>query len=593
MMVRLIFLFTLLIPLMSWAGLFERDTAIPVEKAIQLDSQTLDDNLMVQFNLAEQVYLYRDRIKVTLEDGSSYQQFAFKEEAKTIQDPSFGEVFVFFNQATLLINRSLLPAHTQSITLKYQGCDKAIGLCYPPQKVTLAVSANSPLSTEMPAQKQDTSIADLNDASSIQGFLNNAGALAVVATFLLLGIGLTFTPCVLPMVPILSSVIAGQKNLTPRKGFMLSSAYVLGMAITFALAGMLVGLMGARFNIQIYMQQPVVLGVFAGLFVLLALAMFGFYEIRLPRFIQEPLDNLNQKQDGGGLISVFLMGAISAIVVSPCVTAPLAGALVYISTTGDAVLGGFALFALGLGMGLPLIAIGTTGASVLPKAGMWMDKVKHFFGVLLLAVALWILGRVLPEDIYMAGWIVLLGCYSVVLGAFESAQTSVQRFIKGLALLAFALAILLMFNLVTQGNTIAQPTTGAAGTSQNTQQNSKDIFTTITTEAQLNTLLSDAQDSERLVMVDVYADWCIECKIMAKTLFADPDIQDQLSHFDTIKLDITEFNDFHKTYLESNGIFGPPALLFYGLDGNTIKEAQVLGEISKADFLMHLDQFDY
>jgi len=359
------------------------------------------------------------------------------------------------------------------------------------------------------------------------------------------------------------------------------------------LAGVVVGIMGARFNIQIYMQQPLVLAIFSGLFVLLALAMFGFYEIRLPRFIQEPLDNLNQKQNGGGFISVFLMGAISAIVVSPCVTAPLAGALVYISTTGDAVLGGFALFALGLGMGLPLIAIGTTGASVLPKAGMWMDKVKHFFGVLLLAVALWILGRVLPEDIYMASWVVLIGVYSVVLGAFEAAASTAQRFIKGIALLAFALAIILMVNLVTPNNGATITNSSTTQNTQSTQQNSTDIFTTITTEQELDKLLTSAKESERLVMVDLYADWCIECKIMAKTLFADADVQNQLSHFDTIKLDITEFNDFHKTYLESKGIFGPPALVFYGLDGNSIKDAQVLGEISKQDFLEHLDQFDY
>ena len=587
----------ILITPISWAGLFERSTAIPVEDAIQLDSQLLDDNLMVQFNLAEHVYLYRDRVKLTLENGNTYPHFLFKEEAKTIQDPAFGEVFVFFNQATLLIDRSQLPADTQTINLKYQGCDKAIGLCYPPQKLVLEITAtnlsNTQLNTTKTPSNSDKSLSSLDNAGSIQRFLENAGALAVIATFLILGIGLTFTPCVLPMVPILSSVIAGQKDLTPRKGFALSSAYVLGMAITFALAGIVVGLLGARFNIQIYMQQPLVLGIFSGLFVLLALAMFGLYEIRLPRFIQDPLDKLNQKQNGGGLISVFLMGAISAIVVSPCVTAPLAGALVYISTTGDAVLGGFALFALGLGMGLPLIAIGTTGASVLPKAGLWMDKVKHFFGVLLLAVALWILGRVLPEDIYMAGWVILLGCYSVVLGAFEAAQSSAQRLIKGIALLAFVLAGMLMFNIVVQTNSnqIQLPNTSSMP-SQNTEKGSTDIFTTIKTEAELIKHLNTAKEAERLVMIDVYADWCIECKIMASTLFADPDVQAQLSHFDTIKLDITEFNDFHKEYLETHGIFGPPALLFYGLDGNNIKEAQILGEISKQKFLQHLDQFD-
>ena len=593
MMVRLTLVISMLLSSMGWAGLFDRTSAIPVEEAIQFDSQQLDDQLMVQFNLADKIYLYRDRIKLTLNDKSVYPHASFIEEAEVIQDPSFGEVFVFFNQATLLIDRNQLPTNTKTITLKYQGCDKAIGLCYPPQKVSLDISPFTKNTDNANNKNAQPDISELNNAGSIQGFLENAGTLAVIITFLLLGIGLTFTPCVLPMVPILSSVIAGHDNLTPRKGFMLSSAYVMGMAITFAVAGVVVGLLGARFNIQIYMQQPVVLAIFSGLFVLLALAMFGFYEIRLPRFIQDPLDKLNQKQNGGGLISVFLMGAISAIVVSPCVTAPLAGALVYISSTGDAVLGGFALFALGLGMGLPLIAIGTTGASVLPKAGLWMDKVKHFFGVLLLAVALWILGRVLPEDIYLAGWIILLGTYAVVLGAFEAADSTIERFIKGLSLLMFLLAAMLMFKVVSGFNQTANTDTNESYSAQASNQTNNSIFTTVKTKSELSQLLNGAKTQEKLVMVDVYADWCIECKIMANTLFADGEVQKQLSNFESIKLDITEFNDFHKDYLESNGIFGPPALLFYGLDGEIIKEAQILGEITKQDFLGHLQQFDY
>ncbi len=595
---RLLLLGSMLISSISWASLFEdsnqRTTAIPASEAIQFEKQSLDGQFQVLFNLKDQIYLYRDKLKLTLKDGTPYKHAKFVEEPQIIQDPSFGEVAVFFNSATLLIDRTQLPANTQQLTMKYQGCDEAIGLCYPPQKVKLDMQASNGATTK--GNAASTSIGELNNAGSIQSFLQNAGTFVVIATFLLLGIGLTFTPCVLPMVPILSSVIAGHDNLTPRKGFMLSTAYVLGMAITFALAGVLVGVLGARFNIQIYMQQPWVLGIFAGMFVMLALSMFGFYEIRLPRFIQDPLDKLNQNQKGGGLISVFLMGALSAIVVSPCVTAPLAGALVYISTTGDAILGGFALFALGLGMGLPLIAIGTTGASVMPKAGMWMEKVKSFFGVLLLAVALWILGRVLPEDTYLAAWVILLGTYAVILGAFEAADSGKQRLVKGLALVTFAFAIILMFKVVIGASVgQAQTTGGIINSPTNSQANthkSASIFKTITTEDQLNTLLSTGKSQEKIVMVDLYADWCIECKIMAKTLFADEQVKNKLASFESIKLDITEFNDFHKSYLEEKGIFGPPALLFYGKDGNIIKDAQILGEISKEDFLQHLDQFD-
>ncbi len=596
MILRLMILASLLFSALSFstisnAGLFERHTAIPVSEAIQFETSQQDQNLLVHFTLADGVYLYKDRVKLKLDDGSNYSHISFIEQADTINDPSFGEVDVFFNSATVAINRSLLPADTQSIQLKYQGCDKVMGLCYPPQKVDLDITT---LSTSNTAEKNTTTESNLDNANSIQQFLQSAGMLVIVATFLLLGIGLTFTPCVLPMIPILSSVIAGQDNLTPKKGFVMSTTYVLGMALTFALAGTVVGLMGARFNIQIYMQQPEVLGVFAALFVLLAMSMFGFYELRLPRFIQDPLDRLNQKQDGGSLISVFLMGALSAVVVSPCVSAPLAGALVYISTTGDALLGGLALFALGLGMGLPLIAIGTTGASVMPKAGGWMDQVKNFFGVLLLAVALWVLGRVLPEAIYLAGWVLLIGVYAVMLGAFESAQSGKQRFMKGLALIAFIFAMMLMFKLI-MGEQTAN-TSYAVNNNNSAQQSTAShdsIFQTISTEDELQKILTTAKSEEQIVMVDVYADWCIECKIMAKGLFADGDVKNQLEGIKSVKLDITEFNDFHKTYLEQQGVFGPPALLFYGLDGNAIKDAQVLGEIHKEAFLQHLEQFDY
>jgi len=576
----------------------DRTTPLSASEAIQYSVEPSADGTQILFSMAEHVYLYRDKLKTYDADKNPIKAGQFLEEAEIIQDPAFGEMAVFFNSATYAIDASELPAGTSSIKVKYQGCDKAIGLCYPPTTIDVAINAKAsdakPALATTPAEAGDL---ELSNASGITSFLQNAGAIVVVATFLVLGIGLTFTPCVLPMVPILSSVIAGQKDLTTSKGFVMSTTYVLGMAITFALAGTVVGLMGARFNLQIYMQQPVVLGVFAGLFVLLAMAMFGFYELRLPRFIQDPLDRLNQKQEGGSWISVFVMGALSAVVVSPCVSAPLAGALVYISTTGDAVLGGFALFALGLGMGLPLIVIGTTGASMLPKAGMWMEQVKHFFGVLLLAVGLWILGRVLPESIYLAGWVALLAIYAVTLGAFETAETAKQRFMKGISLIMFAIAMILMVKIAFPGAGTSSNTTVMSNANGNPQAtiasaDTQGFFETMKDEAEFNQALAEARANEQLVFVDVYAEWCIECKIMAKTLFADGEVQASMEDFRRIKLDITEFNEFHKAYLESNGIFGPPALLFYGLDGAQIDEAKILGEISKPDFLNHLDQFD-
>jgi thiol:disulfide interchange protein DsbD len=581
----------------SFGSLFGESTALPAGQAIQFTTTETDDAVLVNFDLAKNIYLYQDKVKLTFADKSKYSNFVFIETAETIDDPSFGKVSVFYDSATLKIDRTKLPASTESLTLKYQGCDEAIGLCYPPQKVLINITPSA--GTTASPTPAPTSMPDLNNASGINQFLQDAGIWFVIATFLILGIGLTFTPCVLPMVPILSSVIAGQKNLTARSGFLMSVTYVLGMAITFAIAGTIVGMLGARFNLQIYMQQPWVLGLFAGLFVLLALSMFGAYEIRLPRFIQDPLDRLNQKQEGGSLISVFLMGALSAVVVSPCVTAPLAGALVYISTTGNAILGGAALFALGLGMGLPLIAIGTTGASVMPKAGMWMDQVKIFFGVLLLAVAIWILGRVLPETIYLFAWTVLLAIYGTVLGAFEAAASVKQRIVKGIALLMMSLALILLFTTTSMylGTSNTQTSsvmmTDSAGSQDTDSQGDKNsIFTSISTESDFNAALQNAKDNGKLVFVDVYADWCIECKIMSKTIFADNEVRTALDPFVRIKLDITAFDEFHKSYLETQKVFGPPSLIFYGLDGNSIADATILGEISKPDFLNHLEQFD-
>lgn len=590
----LISLFTglLFIGSLSHGNLFGGNKALPADQAIQYEPLQQDGLVTLAFDLADNIYLYQDKIKIWILDEASgaktpFKQGAFLEQSKTIEDPSFGSVAVFYEAANFQIQRQDLPAEAHTLKIRYQGCDEAIGLCYPPQSAEVAINAFDGNMTT-----SSSKAISLSDASSIKEFLDASGFWLIIGTFLLLGIGLTFTPCVLPMVPILSSIIAGQKSLTPSKGFALSSFYVLGMAITFALAGILVASMGARFNLQIYMQQPWVLILFSTLFVLLALAMFGLYELRLPQFIQGPLDRLNQKQSGGSFISVFLMGALSAVVVSPCVSAPLAGALIYISTTGDTLLGGLALFALGLGMGLPLIAIGTTGASVLPKAGAWMEQVKIFFGVLLVGVAIWLLGRILPESIYMAAWAVLLGVYAVVLGAFEKAETPGQRALKGISLMGFIFAILILWQTFAPQPSMVGSNSNSAQTETVNTSNLDNFFTTITDKATFEKTLLEAKDNEKLVFIDVYADWCIECKIMSKEVFAHDEVQDKLANAVNIKLDITSFNEFHKGYLEELGLFGPPALLFYGFDGNPIKEAFILGEISKADFLAHLGQFD-
>lgn len=586
----------LLLPALVRADFLGGSAAVlPVDEAIQFSLEDTPAELILHWQLADTVYLYRDKLHLRYADKTEFSDYKFNEEAVVLEDPGFGNVAVFFEKATTVIDKSKLKSGTTSLSLKYQGCQKSVGLCYPPQTTQIEFSVYQTAAAAAPEVTPAKS--NLDNAQGITAFLNESGPLVIMLTFLLLGIGLTFTPCVLPMVPILSSIIAGQNQLTARRGFMLSSSYVLGMASTFAIAGTVVGLLGARFNLQIYMQNPWVLSVFAGLFVLLALSMFGLYELRLPRFIQEPLDRLNQQQQGGKFISVFVMGALSAVVVSPCVSAPLAGALVYISTTGDAVLGGFSLFALGLGMGLPLIAIGTTGAKLMPKAGGWMEQVKYFFGVLLLAIAIWLLGRFINTHIYLALWIVLLVIYATVLGAFEAASSTAQRIIKGIGLLLVLSAIILALNFAPnagQQNTSFNNTTrNMPAEMGNTAAAQASAFTTISTQDVFKQALTAAKNEGKITIVDVYADWCIECKIMADTTFKSPAVVAELEHFKAIKLDITAFDEFHKNFLSERGIFGPPAILFFGFDGNEISEARILGEISEADLLRHLNQFEH
>lgn len=583
----------LMLPNLVNANLLDSTAKVlPVDEAMQFTVEDGPQQVTLHWQLADTVYLYRDKLHLRYADKAEFTDFKFNEEAVVLDDPGFGNVAVFFETATTVIDKSKLAPGTNSLTLKYQGCQKSVGLCYPPQTAQLDFSVYQAADNTQPAHNTTASAGNnLDNAKGITAFLNESGPLVIMLTFLLLGIGLTFTPCVLPMVPILSSIIAGQNQLTARRGFMLSSSYVLGMASTFAIAGTVVGLLGARFNLQIYMQNPWVLSVFAGLFVLLALSMFGLYELRLPRFIQEPLDRLNQQQQGGKFISVFIMGALSAVVVSPCVSAPLAGALVYISTTGDAVLGGFSLFALGLGMGLPLIAIGTTGAKLMPKAGGWMEQVKYFFGVLLLAIAIWLLGRFINAQIYLALWITLLVIYATVLGAFEAASSTAQRIVKGIGLLLVLTAILLALNFAPQSVQTPVQVASTTAAENNAQPNS--AFITISEQAVFNQALADAKAEGKIAMVDVYADWCIECKIMADTTFKSPAVVAELQHFKAIKLDITAFDEFHKSFLAERGIFGPPAILFFGFDGNEISEARILGEMPEAELLRHLNQFEH
>lgn len=571
---------------------------LAVEQAFVF-SQKLDAwQLKLEWKIAPDYYLYQDRIHVKTDDGEVIA-LNVDRAPELKDDPNFGQVKIFHDH--LSANADLGAIKPKSIEISYQGCSQA-GLCYPVQKVRMEidVSGKGQILTGAAATATSQSIAateqPLESAEGVAKFLRTAGFWGIIGTFLVLGIGLSLTPCVLPMVPILSGIIAGQgEQLGARRGFLLASAYVLGMSFSYAVAGACVGYFGASANISAWLQNPWVLTVFAGIFVVLALAMFGFYELQLPSPIMNKLNGFNQKQQGGRLFGVAIMGALSALVVSPCVSAPLAGALIYISTTGDAMLGGTALFALGIGMGVPLLLIGLGGGALVPKAGMWMLAVKSFFGVLLLAVALWMLSRFVPSTIMLVLWALLFMGSGIALGAFEKAAAGFGTLWRTLGIVCVFWASLMLIGAATGATNLFKPlekfsvaaSVGQSTVDGKTAAKSEISFTKVTTNAQLQSVLDKARAEAKPVMVDYYADWCTACLDMARTTFADARLHAVNALM--VQVDITQNTQESIELLKRFGLFAPPSLVFFNQNGEHQKQLTVMGGIAVEPLLRRLD----
>jgi len=410
-----------------------------------------------------------------------------------------------------------------------------------------------------------------------------------------LGLGLTFTPCVLPMIPIISSLVSGQNTRSSAHALVLASSYVLGMALTYAAAGVVTGLLGASFNLQAQLQSPVVLGVFAALFIVFALAMFEVFELQLPAFIRNPLSNASQNLSGGRIASLFGIGALSALVVSPCVSAPLAGSLLYISATQDAVIGGLALLAMGLGMGMPLIAVAVGGRKILPTSGAWMTTVKHGYGIMLLAVAIWLLERMLAPWLTLTLWGLLIALVGVQLGAFDAAKAGWQRTRKGLGLVAFAWGMALLAGALAGASNPLKPlapfTAGSAGSGAGSAASHAN-FQRTSEPQQIRQLLQQAQAAGKPAVLDLYADWCIACKVMERNVFSDTEVVQALAPYSLIQLDMTANTPQQQALLDELGLFGPPGILFYNISGQEIGHQRILGEMNRSEFLQHLNGVD-
>lgn len=583
----------------AWAAVDEEDL-LPPEAAFAASGYAESaERLTVQFDIAENYYLYRHAFKFNALEPQVTLGEPEIPPGETHYDEFFGEVQTYRGRVAIGIPVSYAGGQaSEMITLEVtsQGCAD-IGVCYPP--LTQAVAVNpadirpagtgpGPATAEPdktgaapPVAKQDRIAASLMDGASVLTLL----------TFFGFGLLLAFTPCVFPMIPILSGLIIGQGDqITTRKAFVLSLVYVLAMAVTYTAAGVLVGLSGE--NIQIWFQNPWVLSVFAGIFVLLSLAMFGFYELQMPAAVQSRLSAISNRQQGGTLIGAGIMGFLSALIVGPCVTAPLIGALIYIAHTGDAVLGGAALFALSLGMGVPLIIIGTSAGKWLPRAGSWMHAVKALFGVLLLALAIWLLSRVLPAAVTMALYAVLAIASAIYLGALDAVpadRSGWYRLWKALGVVLLVYGVLLLIGAAAGKGNALQPLKGLWGGAAVSTGAHLD-FQPVKGLEGLERALAAAEQNGRPVMLDLYADWCISCKEMEAFTFTDADVQKALAPFTLVQADVTANDEQDRALMKFLGVFGPPAIVFYGPGGNEAEGFRVFGYMNAGEFARHVEQ---
>ncbi|MGA6098721.1 protein-disulfide reductase DsbD [Stutzerimonas marianensis] len=583
---RLLSLLLILVALPAAAGLFDSRPSptlgglnnsadfLPVREAFRLSlAETSPERVKLRFTAAEGYYLYRHRFQFKTPTGAVEIGEPVLPAGEAKNDEYFGDVEVYYGILDIELPIRNPSGEPFTLNVTYQGCaDK--GLCYPPETESLNIG---PVASA-------TSALDAPAAADRATFTWRA-----VALFFLAGLGLTFTPCVLPMLPILSGVVLrGQPG--GMRSFLLALAYVLPMAGGFALLGALMGLFGAELNLQARLQSPWVLIPFALFFVAFALAMFGLFELRLPQWVATRLDRAAGSAKGGSFLGAALLGTISSLLVSPCVSAPLAGALLYISSSGDALGGGLQLFALGLGMGIPLIIFATGGGALLPRSGPWMVTVRNTFGVLLLAVAIWMLERVVPGEVALALWGGLAAGAALFLGTLElTSKTPRQKLAQllGLALLVYALSA--WMGALQGGSDPLRPIPqgfAAAGSAKSAGE----AWQTITTPSQLDAELAMAKTAGQPVMLDWYADWCISCKVIEREVFADTQVAPRLADYRLIRFDITESNPAQRALLDRYKLFGPPAILFFDRKGSELQNARVVGEIDADAFLQRLDR---
>ncbi len=568
------------------------------------------DLIAARWNIAEGYYLYRGRFQFTaLTSGIRLGKPRFP-AGKIKEDEFFGRQEIYRQHIAIAIPVQRKSGAPDRLELKtvYQGCAD-IGICFPPITKTVSVTlppleatAASPLPLQATEASATTAAPTDSVAASEQGLI--ASMLVeerfwAMPAFFGFGLLLAFTPCIFPMVPILSSLIVGQgENVTRYKAFMLSLIYVLAMAVTYTVAGVLAASFGQ--NIQALFQNPWVLGSFSAVFVLLSLSMFGFYDLQIPASWQSKLAQVSNSRGGGTYVGVAIMGLLSALIVGPCVAAPLIGILMVIAATGNLVLGGTALFIMSLGMGVPLLLVGTAGGHLLPRAGRWMEATKAVFGVVLLGVAIWMLERIIPPAVTMLLWALLLIISAIYMGALrhlDERASGWQTLRKGLGVVLLTYGFLLLVGVAAGGHDVLQPLRGVSlmasrGMAQGEESIIRPLstFQPIKTLDELNQALSRANADNRPVMLDFYADWCVSCKEMEKYTFSDPDVQTTWTNYNTVllKADVTANDAADQALMRHFGVFGPPAYVFFGPNGKERQGYRVVGFMPADKFRQHL-----
>ncbi|MCC6610421.1 MAG: protein-disulfide reductase DsbD [Burkholderiales bacterium] len=580
------------------------------EKAFKFSVQALDDRTIeVRYRIEDGYYMYRDKFKFAVEPASARLGVAEFPAGEVKQDEFFGRVETYRKGVAIRIP---VEAGAEAVTLAAtsQGCAD-IGICYPPitQSARIVLAAVSGGGSVMPDAQSVAAIAArsgespdqfvgrpvsgqpglINDETKAAGILAGGSLWAIVAFFFAAGLLLTFTPCVLPMIPILSGIIVGEGREASHKGraLALSLAYVAGMAIAYTALGVAAGLAGSMFGGAL--QNPWVLTAFAAIFVALAFSMFGFYDITLPAVLHTRLAHASHRLTGGHLGAVALMGVLSAAIVSPCVAAPLAGALVYISQSRDVVLGGTALFAMSIGMGVPLVAVGVTEGALLPRSGHWMKSVKKFFGFLMLGVAIWIVAPIIPVVAQMLLWAALLIIGAMYLHALDPLPhdaSDFTRFWKGVGVISLLAGGALALGAFSGHRDILQPLSGFRVADGSAVPAGTEVrFERVRSLADLETRLAQVS---RPVMLDFYADWCVSCKEMERFTFSDARVREKFAGMVLLQADVTANSDDDKALLKRFGLFGPPGIIFFDRQGREIDGLRVIGYQPADRFLKSL-----